>query len=332
MSEPSPDLFIDTAFAYQKTAAAKAAVKLDLFTAIKETDGELAAVAARIGASHKGVRILSDYLVVLGLLEKEKGRYRLTPSSALFLTATSPAYMGGAVDFLAAPELITLHLGDPVSYVRRGGSDGLANVAADHPIWVTFAKAMAPLVALPAQAVAAEVAASPVVPQKVLDIAAGHGLFGISVAKAVPQAEITAIDWQAVLAVAQENARAAGVAERHRTKPGSAFEVDWGEGFDLVLLTNFLHHFDQPTCVGLLERARRSLKSGGRVLAVEMVPNEDRVSPPFAAMFAFVMLGSTPHGDAYTAKEYEVMGREAGFGTVAVKPLLPSPMSLLSFG
>jgi CheY-like chemotaxis protein len=121
------------------------------------------------------------------------------------------------------------------------------------------------------------------------------------------------------------------VVDRYRTVPGSAFEVDWGSGYDLVLLTNFLHHFDQETCVGLLERARRSLGEGGRVLAVEFVPNEDRVSPPFPAMFAVMMLGSTPSGDAYAAREFEEMGRAAGFARIRVDPLPPSPQSLVTF-
>jgi 2-polyprenyl-3-methyl-5-hydroxy-6-metoxy-1,4-benzoquinol methylase len=170
-----------------------------------------------------------------------------------------------------------------------------------------------------------------VAPRRLLDVAAGHGMFGIALAQAVPQAEVTAIDWQAVLAVAEKNAAAAGISERYRTIPGSAFEVDWGNNFDIVLLTNFLHHFDQETCIGLLAKARKSLTPNGRVLAVEMVPNEDRVSPPFPAMFSFMMLGSTPHGDAYTAHQFDGLGRAAGFRATAVKVLPPSPMSLVSF-
>src|SRR5437667_349702 len=81
-------------------------------------------------------------------------------------------------------------------------------------------------------------------PWKVLDIAAGHGLFGIAVARQNPNSQIVALDWSNVLAVAQENARAAGLGDRYHTLPGSAFEVDYGGDYDLVLLTNFLHHFD----------------------------------------------------------------------------------------
>ena len=93
-------------------------------------------------------------------------------------------------------------------------------------------------------------------PKRVLDIAAGHGLYGIAVASLAPQALIVAQDWPKVLAVAEENARAAGLAERYQLLPGSAFEVEFGPGFDLVLIANFLHHFDEPTCVSFLRKVR----------------------------------------------------------------------------
>ena len=331
MDDVSPQAFVDAVTAYQKTAAMKAAIALDLFTAIANENGELERIARRVQASERGVRILCDYLTVQGFLHKEAQRYRLTPSTTVFLTVSSPAWMGSIVDFLAAPEVMSQWLEDPVSFVRNGGSVGLGSIAADNPIWVKFARAMVPFVAPTAQVIAEQVSAWSTPPKRVLDIAAGHGLFGVAIAKAVPGAQVVAIDWQAVLEVAKENAAAAGVSARYRTLVGSAFEVEWGNDFDLVLLTNFLHHFDKPTCVQLLSKVRTSLARGGRALAVEFVPNEDRVSPPFAAAFSFVMLAATPHGDAYTAREFDRMGRDAGFAKVSVAPLPPSPQSLVVF-
>ncbi len=331
MDDISPQAFIDAVIGYQKTAAVKAAVALDLFTAIENENGELERISRCVQASARGVRMLCDYLTVQGFLQKEMGRYRLTPSTSAFLTTSSPAWIGSIVDFLAAPEMTALWLEDPVAFVRNGGSVGLGNMAPDNPVWVKFARAMVPFVAPAAQALGQQVGTWPKAPKRVLDIAAGHGVFGISIARAVPGAEVVATDWQAVLEVAKENAVAAGVSARYHTIAGSAFEVEWGTDFDLVLISNFLHHFDQPTCVGLLSKVRRSLSPGGRALAVDFVPDEDRVSPPFAAAFSFVMLASTPRGDAYTAREFEEMGREAGFSKMSVAPLPPSPESLVIF-
>lgn len=325
---PSPDLLMETFLGYQRAAALQAAVRLDLFTVIAEGAGDPPTLAARCAASARGLRILCDYLAVLGFLRKEGTVYRLGRDAAMFLDRRSPAYLGSIGDFLLDPAMTELFLKDPVATVRNGGSEGLGSVSPENPIWIRFARAMAPFVAPQARMVAA-LLGERAPPRKVLDIAAGHGLFGIAVAEAYPDAEVIAVDWAPVLEVARENAAKAGVADRLRVLPGSAFEVEYGTGFDVVLLPNFLHHFDAPTCVALLRKVRAALADGGRVVAVEFVPNEDRVSPPIPAMFAYVMLSTTPSGDAYTFAELERMFRSAGFTRVELSPLAPAPQSAI---
>jgi len=140
---------------------------------------------------------------------------------------------------------------------------------------------------------------------------------------------VTAVDWANVLEVARENAVKLGVADRFHTIPGSAFEVDLGSGYDLILLPNFLHHFDEPTCVKLLKKLRAAMKPTGTLATVEFVPNDDRVSPPQAAAFSMMMLGGTESGDAYTYKELERMCQTAGFGPSELHSLAPAPQSLI---
>jgi hypothetical protein len=91
-------------------------------------------------------------------------------------------------------------------------------------------------------------------------------LYGIAIAKNNPQAEIVALDWAPVLEVAKENARNAAVSDRYRTIEGSAFDVEYSSGYNLVLLTNFLHHFDTATCETLLRKVRAALGDGGVVV------------------------------------------------------------------
>jgi 2-polyprenyl-3-methyl-5-hydroxy-6-metoxy-1,4-benzoquinol methylase len=174
------------------------------------------------------------------------------------------------------------------------------------------------MMAMPAEIIAQILQASEGKKWKVLDIAAGHGLFGIALGRHNPNAEIVALDWPAVLEVAKENATVAGLTSRYRTLPGSAFDVEFGSGYDIVLLTNFLHHFDIATCEALLRKVHAALAPGGRAVTLEFVPNEDRISPPTAAKFSMVMLGSTPSGDAYTHAEFQKMFRNAGFKTCAI--------------
>ena len=327
---PSPALFFDTLNAYQRTAAIKGALQLDVFTAIGEGNSTAAAIAGRCDTSERGMRILCDFLVVIGFLTKDGANYRLTPDSAMFLDRRSPAYMGTAERFLTSPTMMDAFKDVP-AIVRDGGSVMSAHgtMEPDHPIWVEFARAMAPMMLMPSEFIANLVGASQGSKWKVLDIAAGHGLFGIAIARHNPNATVVGADWQRVLDVARENAAKAGVAERYRTLPGSAFETDFGTGYHVVLLTNFLHHFDPPTCETLLRKIHAALEPGGRVVTLEFVPNEDRVSPPAAASFSFIMLGTTASGDAYTFSDYQTMFRNAGFGRTELHPTPGFPAQVL---
>lgn len=311
--------------AHQRTEALKAGIELEVFTAIGEGNTTAADIAKRCQASEKGIRVLCDYLTIMGMLTKQANNYGLTLDSSVFLDKRSPAYLGGAVAFLGHP-MVAGAAKNMTEAVRKGGTampeDG--TIGPDNPVWVTFARAMAAMMDLPSQLLAKLVDPQADRKLKILDIAAGHGLYGIAFAKNNPQVEVTALDWKGVLEVAKENAEKAGVAERYKTIPGSAFDVEYGSGYDLVLLTNFLHHFDPPTCETLLRKVHAALADGGRAVTLEFVPNEDRVTPPDAAGFSMMMLIGTPSGDAYTFPELERMAANAGFSRSTVHPLPPT--------
>jgi SAM-dependent methyltransferase len=322
MSEQRPPSLIDIFHAftgYQRTFTLKAGVDLDVFTAVGEGATTPTALAARTKASERGLRILCDRLVVEGFLTKSDGHYGLSPEGATFLDRRSPAFLGSMLEFLASPHVVDCYarLGEAV---RRGGTvvEAGGAEAPEHPMWVAFARAMATGATVMAEGLANVLGP---VSGDVLDVAAGHGMFGITLARKNPGVRIVALDWANVLEVATENARAAGVADRFRTLPGSAFDVDFGGPYDVVLVPNFLHHFDQPTNTGFLRKVRGALKPGGRVAIVEFVPNDDRVTPPEPAAFAATMLATTPAGDAYTFAEYRRMLDAAGYGGASLHEL-----------
>lgn len=326
----TPALIFEILTAYQRTAALRTGIELDLFRAVGEGPGDVVSLARRCSTSTRGIRILCDYLTVIGLLGKEGGRYVHTPTSRLFLDPRSPACLASTAQFLGNPEM-----NEPfkrlTEIVRTGRTvmEGDGSVEPENPVWVEFAHSMAPMMApmaTPLGSLALDGASGPV---RVLDIAAGHGLFGIEIARQHPEARIVAVDWAPVLEVARRNARAAGVIDRYETLAGSAFDVDYGGPYDVVLLTNILHHFAPEQCVRLLKKVRAALKSGGRVAALEFVPNEDRVSPPIPAAFSLVMLANTVGGDAYTFRELQAMYAEAGFERAAAHPLSMGPHTVV---
>ena len=162
-----------------------------------------------------------------------------------------------------------------------------------------------------------------------LDIAAGHGMYGITLARQNAQAHITAVDWR----------RCSKWPRKMRTKPGwptvtrpsreAPLKTDLGDGYDLVLLTNIFHHFDKPTCVQLMQRVHHALKPNGKAITLEFVPDEDRISPPTAAGFSLLMLAATDARDAYTLSEYDEMFQSAGFAKTALHAIPETPQQLL---
>jgi 2-polyprenyl-3-methyl-5-hydroxy-6-metoxy-1,4-benzoquinol methylase len=326
----SPALIFETLLAFERSDSLRAAIELNLFAAIGEGPGDVSSLARQCSASERGIRILCDYLTVIGFLVKQDGRYHHSPTSAAFLDPRSPACVASVAKFMGNRGM--MEPSAQLAEIVRTGHTTLAgegSVEPENPIWVEFAQSMAPMMAPmcgPLGSIVLEGLSGPV---RVLDIAAGHGLFGIEVAKLNPQAEIIAVDWAPVLDVAKRNALKAGVGERYSTLPGSAFEVDYQGPYDIVLLTNFLHHFDHPTNVQLLKKVHAVLKPGGRAAALEFVPNEDRISPPMPAMFSLVMLTTTRSGDAYTFSELEAMYREAGFQQITSHPVPTGPHTVV---
>jgi 2-polyprenyl-3-methyl-5-hydroxy-6-metoxy-1,4-benzoquinol methylase len=326
--QASPFRLFQAINGFHLTEGIRAAIELDIFTAIGAGHRTAAAIAHHCGVAERGARILCDFLVVHEFLTKSGEEYSLTEDSAMFLDRKSRAFMGTCTRFLINDGL-RKHFQALPDAVRYGGSTDRSDLDPEWPGWVDFARSMAPMMMMASDGLAALVVGNSTGPMKVLDIAAGHGLFGIAVLRGNPGAQVTAVDWKNVLEVARENAEKFGVADRYTTLAGSIFDVEIGSGYDLVLIPNFLHHFDAETNEKLLRKLHAALKPGGRVATLEFVPNPDRVSPPMSAAFALIMLAMTPSGDAYTEEELKSMATNAGFTHHEFHPMPPSPHSVL---
>jgi 2-polyprenyl-3-methyl-5-hydroxy-6-metoxy-1,4-benzoquinol methylase len=310
MTALNPTWLLDEFRAFERTLALRTAIEMDLFTRIGAGTNTIRALVAVSGASERGLRALCDYLTVQGHLAKRGTRYSLTLNSRLYLTTASPAYFGSAVKFFASDATVAAfcRLGRTV---ERGTAQAPDFTGLD---WVEYARSMAPLAQATAQYAAEALVGDG--PMQVLDVGAGHGLYGLAIAEQNPAAHIFALDAPEVLEVALENARLGEVEARYHSIPGDAFKTGLGGPYDLALAANLAHHFDQTANVKLFRKIRAALKPTGRIALIEWVPNADRISPSHDAAFALTVLATSAQGSIYTLKEYSQMLRAAGFRRV----------------
>ncbi|GAC1312443.1 MAG: hypothetical protein NVS2B3_12940 [Vulcanimicrobiaceae bacterium] len=319
MIQTSPDasatpqrIFETLLYGRVRADALRAAIELDIFSAIARGRGTADAIGAACHASPRGVTALCDFLTVEGYLTRSGDAYALGAEARTFLDRASPAYVGDVTDFFCAP----LHVraaSELTAIVRRGGSTGTDVLEPDASEWQRFATSMVPVVGPAAAATARHLDIASLGPVRVLDVAASHGEFGIALARTNDACEVVGLDWPSVLEVARRRASDAGLAARYATIAGSVFDVDLAGPYDVILLPNFVHHFGPHTCETLFVKLRAALRPGGRLATIEFVPNDDRVTPPWPAMFGLTMLMTTPEGRTYTLAELVAMLERCGF-------------------
>jgi hypothetical protein len=321
-----PTKIFDVLQSFQRTAALRAAVELDVFTAVSDRGSAADEIATHCKTSVRGMRVLCDYLCLTGLLQKRSNRYWPSEEAALYLDRRSHRFMAVDAIQVYGGGVLAEGFEHLAQAVRMGGTalPWAGTLAPEHPYWSQFARVLAPIGAANAVLLADLLDYPPSAPIRVLDIACGHGHYGIAVAKRNPLAEIFAQDWPAVLEMAVANARDAGVSQRYHAIPGDVFSANLGERYDVALITNFLPDLGPAECEQLLARIRSALANQGRAVVLQCIPGVDRLSPPNGPSLALSLLVQTPEGDVYTCQELAEMFKRAGFARTEMRELGPS--------
>lgn len=321
--------FFDVTLAYLRTASMMAAVKLRLFEVIGTEGGTIADIAQHTGSEPRGIRILCQTMQALGFVHCEGEFVRLTDQTRVLLGDDGTAPLLGTINYLAGPDLVRHIMIDPDRFVRSGGRQEDNVLAVDHEVWDVFARSMVPLARFTAKRLANYLRSKKRQPRRVLDIAAGHGYYGIEIGRAFGDAHVTGLDWPEVVRHAAENARGNGLEDRYRAVGGSAFTVDWDGRYDTILMVNFLHHFGPDEIVALLQKAKEHLEEGGQVHIVDFIPGREGPTE-FEALFSFWMLATTPAGDAHSAPALIALAEQAGFRAEDEQLLRPTNQTVIS--
>jgi predicted O-methyltransferase YrrM len=156
---------------------------------------------------------------------------------------------------------------------------------------------------------------------RILDLGGGSGAVSIALCRRFPNLEAVVVDQGPVAARAAQHVSRAGLDRRIEIRAGNLFADPLPEGCDAAVLANLLHDFSPDRCREILGRVAAALPSGGLVVIMEIVPDDERRSPPLAVAFAAAMIVNTAGGDAYTLPQYRSWLEEAGFTDVRAVPV-----------
>jgi hypothetical protein len=298
---------------YVPTLVLETAIRHRVFDVLDAGAKTLSETAAATGASERGLRAVMNVLVGLGFLAKSGDTYSLTPESELFLVSTKPSFQGGVLKH-ASQHLIPkfLHLsevvgnGKPTISVNQEG-DG-------SEFFQGFVMDIFPLSYPPATVLGKHLAlGNRGGTVKVLDLAAGSGVWGIALAQSAENVTVTAVDWSGVLPATQRSVERFGLAPRFEFLAGDLNSADFGSGYDVATLGHILHSEGEAKSRALLRKTFAALNSGGTIAIAEFLVNADRTGPVGSLMFAANMLVNTDEGDTFSFEEISTWLKEAGF-------------------
>lgn len=302
-----------------------ASIEYDFFTLIAEGFQLADEIAREAKTDPRATRIVLDSLPALGLVEKCAGKYFLTPTAEVFLVRGKPSYVG---DF----RHVALALWDGMAHLKESLKTGKPlsrmDTGTELAVWEKLVLGII-VIAEPAARALCDILKIGTERKgiKVLDIAGGSSIFGMTIVTRDPSAQVTQLDWPNVNAVAKKANKQRGLEGKIRFIDGehhsAAIESNH---YDLVLASNFCRFESPKGNQELFAKAHAALKPGGIFVVNDFVPNEERTEPTFALRFSVYTLTHTPEGECWTLSQYSDWLKTAGFAAIETHADIPKTL------
>jgi ubiquinone/menaquinone biosynthesis C-methylase UbiE len=314
------DRIQDTLYAFMRSQILFTAIDLDLFSYIAEGDNQLEALQARLSLSERGLRLLLNGLVGIGFLNVSgRGVYTLPDDVAHFLVKPEPTYIGGMVHHCKWLYENWSMLTDAVSSGQPvGGAQSLAQLE------IYFSELVKGLYVsnYPTAQKLAEILeiGSAYRNLEILDVAGGSAVWSIALLEKDAGSQATVLDFPSVTHVAESYVEQHGLSDRFRYWPGDleAMDLD-GARFDVVVMAHICHMLGPMASQKAFQKLKSVLKSGGRLVIVDFVPDDSRSKPGWPLVFGVNMLITTPEGDVFTGDDYRQWLQAAGFDRITLQ-------------
>jgi predicted O-methyltransferase YrrM len=297
--------------AFQRSRIFLTAYEMEVFTVLGDGEKSSEEISKAISADHRGTDRLLNALCALKVLQKSGDKYKNSPDAARYLVKGKPGYQAGL--------LHTVHLWSSwdtlTDAVRNGGLVRQKPVEGRDDAWFGgFIAAMHGRAAKEAPELIGRLDLSGV--SRVLDVGGGSGAFSMAFVRASESIRATVFDLPNVVSLTRDYIEKEGLGHRIDTVAGDYNKDELPQGYDLAFLSAIIHSNSPKQNQALFHKISDSLNPGGKIVISDFIMNDDRISPPFGAVFALNMIVNTPSGDTYTESEVKSWMEAAGMSFV----------------
>jgi SAM-dependent methyltransferase len=295
---------------FQESRIFLTAAELDVFTLLAKNPMPAQEIANLLKVKVRGITILLDAVVSMGLLEKKEGKYYCAAEVAAMLSKESPTSMMPMVMMATGGWKRWSNLTDIIHHGKDTPRDGAELVLKANEQEV-FSGAMHAVAYRMAPGIVAAI--KPGIAKKLLDIGGGAGSYTQAFLEASPGLTATIFDLPAVIHIAKQRLFATGLLNRINLVAGDFYKDELPTGHDLALLSAIIHQNSPEQNMELYKKVFRALFPGGRLVIRDHVMSPDHTQPVSGTLFAVNMLVVTSGGGTYSFNEIKLSLESAGF-------------------
>ena len=318
--DPSTIMSLSTAFWGSQVLLT--ANRMGIFDVLAAGALSAAELAEKLQLDPRASELFLNACVALGLCRKEGSRYSNSASAAMFLETDSPASLSNAIQYSddlystwglleqalrsgEAQKTAESYLGDNEEQTRHF-------VYGMHDRAMAIGRALPDLIDLSGR-------------RKMLDVGGGPGTFSSLFVNRYEGLRSDVLELEGVAAIAQEILESMGTADRVTMRSGDYLTSDFGNAYDVVLMSGMFHRESVANCRHLINKAWACLEPGGLLVVNDVFTDEDGSAPAFAAVFGLNMMLTAPDGGVHADADVADWMRDTGFADID-RTAFPPPM------